>query len=207
MEVHHEIGVSFNQGGEIDDHDAVDHGHKRNNTGKVKVIFSSKKSCRPEHHKKESEDAKPFLSSLGRQERLRCSWHLSQSAKICPIIVILKSCNLKIILIINHPEWGFLRILSSTPPMKPSGSDQNCCGLTVDRLITNGPATRISAMRWWGTGRDQVLSIGMILLQSLLLRILVRTNDNGFLWRWKCPNWSWCFYRGKFLILILSFKC
>ena len=64
---------------------------------------SSKKSCRPEHHKKESEDAKPFLSSLGRQERLRCSWHLSQSAKICPIIVILKSWHLKIILIINHP--------------------------------------------------------------------------------------------------------
>ena len=175
--------------------------------GKWKWHSLPKKSCRPEHHKKESEDAKPFLSSLGRQERLRCSWHLSQSAKICPIIVILKSCNLKIILIINHPEWGFLRILSSTPPMKPSGSDQNCCGLTVDRLITNGPATRISAMRWWGTGRDEVLSIGMILLQSLLLRILVRTNDNGFLWRWKCPNWSWCFYRGKFLILILSFKC
>ena len=43
IDVHHEIGVSFNQGGEIDDHDAVDHGHKRNNTGKVKVIFSSKK--------------------------------------------------------------------------------------------------------------------------------------------------------------------
>ena len=121
---------------------------------------SSKKRCRPEHHKKESEDAKPFLSSLGRQERLRCSWHLSQSAKICPIIVILKSCNLKIILIINHPESGFLRILSSTPPMKPSGSDQNCCGLTVDRLITNGPATRISAMRWWGTGRTRFYQLG-----------------------------------------------
>ena len=43
MEVHHEIGVSFNQGGEIDDHDAVDHGHKRNNTGKVKVITLQKK--------------------------------------------------------------------------------------------------------------------------------------------------------------------
>ena len=43
MEVHHEIGVSFNQGGEIDDHDAVDHGHKRNNTVKVKVITLPKK--------------------------------------------------------------------------------------------------------------------------------------------------------------------
>ena len=196
MEVHHEIGVSFNQGGEIDDHDAVDHGHKRNNTGKVKVIFSSKKSCRPEHHKEESEDAKPFLSSLGRQERLRCSWHLSQSAKICPIIVILKSWHLKIILIINHPLpyeasrlWPELLWVDRWPANYQRTSNSDIC----NEMMGNRP----------GPG----LSIGMILLQSLLLRILVRTNDNGFLWRWKCPNWSWCFYRGKFLILILSFKC
>ena len=39
---HHKISLCFYQGGEVDDHDAVDHSHKRNNTVKVKVI---KRKC------------------------------------------------------------------------------------------------------------------------------------------------------------------
>ena len=37
----HKISLCFYQGGEVDDHDAVDHSHKRNNTMKVKTISES----------------------------------------------------------------------------------------------------------------------------------------------------------------------
>ena len=45
---HHKISLCFYQGGEVDDHDAVDHSHKRNNTVKsesdnIRVKVTSRK--------------------------------------------------------------------------------------------------------------------------------------------------------------------
>ena len=45
-EAHHKVCLSFYQGGEVDDHNTVDHSHKRNNTVKsdnIRVKVTSRK--------------------------------------------------------------------------------------------------------------------------------------------------------------------
>ena len=42
-DAHHKVCLSFYQGGKVDDHDAVDHSHKRNNTGKSESYYKKVK--------------------------------------------------------------------------------------------------------------------------------------------------------------------